>query len=232
MKNCQKAHRLPITENSSLHYIRVIPPKRSNEWRSPSPCLSNTTQKKRRRGGEPLATLCRFDRRGNRTTDLPLRQRALNNSANRPVALNQGWANFSHERPDLPKPQAARYFLFPFPLKTSVKTKKKNVFTSFDVQCTPQNQKKVFTSLNVQFTPLNRAKTRKKVLSFCKCRWARVKEPAGQIWPAGRSLSMSALNDNKTKCDSLSHTSRHFLHLVLRIASKTGITIPLARSTL
>ena len=28
---------------------------------------------------------------------------------------------------------------------------------------------------------------------MCKCRWARIKEPAGQIWPAGHSLPMSVL---------------------------------------
>ena len=49
-----------------------------------------------------------------------------------------------------------RNFLFPFPLKISVKTKKK-VFTSFDVQFTPQNQvktppkKKVIASSDVLF---------------------------------------------------------------------------------
>ena len=30
-------------------------------------------------------------------------------------------------------------------------------------------------------------------LSLCKCRRARAKEPAGRIWPAGRSLPMSGL---------------------------------------
>ena len=28
---------------------------------------------------------------------------------------------------------------------------------------------------------------------MCKCRRARIKGPAGRIWPAGRSLPMSAL---------------------------------------
>ena len=89
--------------------------------------------------------------------------------------------------------RGGRNFLFPFPLKISVKTKKK-VFTSFDVQFTPQNQvktkkglhvfcrpiyppkssedqKKVFTSFDVQFTPQNVVRTKKKKASrpqmFC-----------------------------------------------------------------
>ena len=48
-----------------------------------------------------------------------------------------------------------RNFMFPFPLKISVKTKKKMVFKSFDVQFTPQNQvktkKKVIASSDVLF---------------------------------------------------------------------------------
>ena len=47
-----------------------------NEWRDPSPRLSAwATQLV----GKPLATLCRFDRYGNRTPDLPHRKRALSN---------------------------------------------------------------------------------------------------------------------------------------------------------
>ena len=38
-------------------------------------------------------------------------------------------------------------------------------------------------------------------LSFCKCRRARIKEPASRIGPAGRSLSISALGVNVEKTD-------------------------------
>ena len=31
-------------------------------------------------------------------------------------------------------------------------------------------------------------------LSLCKCRRARINEPAGRIWPAGRSLPMSEVD--------------------------------------
>ena len=40
-------------------------------------------------------------------------------------------------------------------------------------------------------------------LSFCKWRWARIKEPAGRTWPAGHSLSMSAL-DNVSSTGAIS----------------------------
>ena len=44
-----------------------------------------TASQKHRSGGEPLATLCRFDRPGNQTQDLLHRCQCLNNRANRPV---------------------------------------------------------------------------------------------------------------------------------------------------
>ena len=53
----------------------------------------------------------------------------------------------------------------------------------------------------LKITAIRDLKRKKKVfrsihggsLSFCKCRRARIKEPAGRIWPAGRSLPMSGL---------------------------------------
>ena len=39
-------------------------------------------------------------------------------------------------------------------------------------------------------------------LSLCKCRRARIKEPAGRIWPAGRSLPMSALKEQWSNMES------------------------------
>ena len=51
-----------IKSNQIFHYTRWITPKRVTSWRGPSPhhCARATQllSKKRRSGGEPLATLC------------------------------------------------------------------------------------------------------------------------------------------------------------------------------
>ena len=83
---------------SNLHYTRRVTPKRvtsggahlrglapgqhsteetSQRWRVVED--SNTAPKKRHNDGESLKTLCRFDRPGNRTVDLPHRWCALSN---------------------------------------------------------------------------------------------------------------------------------------------------------
>ena len=58
---------MKIKSKSNLHYTRGITPKRVTSGgahlRGLAPGL--TAPKKRRSGGEPLATLCRFDRSGN-----------------------------------------------------------------------------------------------------------------------------------------------------------------------
>ena len=58
---------------SNLHCTRGITPKRVTSGGAYLRSLE-----KFHNGGEPLATLCRFDRLGNRTLDLPHRWRALN----------------------------------------------------------------------------------------------------------------------------------------------------------
>ena len=66
------------TSKSILHYTRGITPKHITSGAgsiSATERLSNTVPKKRRSGGEPLATL--FDRPGTQTQGLPHRQRCL-----------------------------------------------------------------------------------------------------------------------------------------------------------
>ena len=60
------------TENNSVPY-RSNPLVTSDGDHLGAFALGNTTLKKRRSVGEPLATLCRFDRPGNGSTDLPNR---------------------------------------------------------------------------------------------------------------------------------------------------------------
>ena len=72
-KSCFKK---PATiKKQDLHYTRGITPKCETRGgaQCPSPRLApeQHSSKKRRSGGEPLATLCRRDRPGNRTPDLP-----------------------------------------------------------------------------------------------------------------------------------------------------------------
>ena len=55
-------------KKSIIHYTRVITPKHVTSGEAL--CIRNTAPKKRRNGGEPLATLCRFDRCENQTPDL------------------------------------------------------------------------------------------------------------------------------------------------------------------
>ena len=49
-------------------------------------------------------------------------------------------------------------------------------------------KKKVFRSI------------RRRSLSLCKCRRAKIKEPASPIWPAGRSLPMSVIELAAATC--------------------------------
>ena len=68
---------------SNLHYARRITSKRVTSGgahlRRVAP--GYTAPNNRCNGGEPLATLCRFDRSGNRAPDFPHRERALSNRA-------------------------------------------------------------------------------------------------------------------------------------------------------
>ena len=63
-------------KNQSLLYSRYYA-LACNEWWGSSLRLSawaiHAAPKIRRKGGEPLRTLCQFDRPGNRTPDLPHR---------------------------------------------------------------------------------------------------------------------------------------------------------------
>ena len=60
---------------SNLHYIRYITAKRVARSVTAAQRAGYAALKKRRNGGEPLATLCRFDRPGNLTPNLPHRER-------------------------------------------------------------------------------------------------------------------------------------------------------------
>ena len=68
-------NRKEVLTKSNLHYTRRITPKRVTSCRAHLRGLApgTTAPKKRRNGGESLATLCRFDRPGSRTPDLPHR---------------------------------------------------------------------------------------------------------------------------------------------------------------
>ena len=60
---------------SNLYYTHGITLKRVTSGEVHLRCFApgNTFTKTRRSGGKPWATLCRFDRPGNRTPDLPHR---------------------------------------------------------------------------------------------------------------------------------------------------------------
>ena len=72
------------SKNSNLHYTRDITPKSVTSVGAHLRCLAPgphtcTAPKERRSGGEPLATLCRFDRPGISIPDRTPTSRALNN---------------------------------------------------------------------------------------------------------------------------------------------------------
>ena len=121
-----------------------------------------------------------------------------------------GWASFSHEGPDLEKlwkPRAARW------LKNKVKTSsfwRSRSTDDFDLQNKTSSPRFSFQFCTVQayFVEnhcylwfLKEKKVIRSIqggsLSLCKCRRARIKGPAGRIWPAGRSLPMSAVDQKQ-----------------------------------
>ena len=99
-------HKSPIlkyksNQNQIFYYTRWITPKRVTSWRGPSPrhCARATQllSKKCRSGGEPLATLCRFDRPEIWTSDLPLQRRTRYSSTNYNIFINDGLHSLNNE---------------------------------------------------------------------------------------------------------------------------------------
>ena len=65
-----KKERYPFFCNGQWRKGVLTPDPCERQW---GPSLGAWVAQKRRNGGKPLATLCRFDHPGNRTSDLPHR---------------------------------------------------------------------------------------------------------------------------------------------------------------
>ena len=131
--------------------------------------------------------------------------------------LDQGWANFLHEGPDLKKTVEAAgrtlmgkqgedlfFFLFLEIRVTNVISKKKVSTSSFISLL--HSWSLYFRKSLPSVISKGKLKAFRSIhggsLSSCKCTCdarARMKEPVGRIWPAGRGLPMSGLDSDDTK---------------------------------